>query len=214
MKGPLRPVRWASAAAASAIVLFLMARASAAPLPYHPAGAARLRLSWTARPERIEACRSASDEELEREEEHMRQRVVCDGRFATYVLRVEADGRLMSESIVRGAGLRHDRPVYLLRDFDLSTGAHRVRVVFTRRERADTLPTNVAPSAGARGDTGIFAGRAEREADERRRRARAAIPERLVLDTTLAFASGRVIVVTFNQDRRALELLDGTPTVR
>jgi hypothetical protein len=209
MTAPFRPLRWAAAALASAAGLVLMAWASAAPLSYQPAGVARLRLSWNARPERIEVCRSASDEELEREEEHMRQRVVCDGRFATYALRVEADGRLLSESVVRGAGLRHDRPVYLLRDFDLASGVHRVRVSFTRRERTDTIAPNAAPSARGAADTGIFAGRAEREADERRRRARAAIPARLVLDTTLAFAPGRVLVVTFNQDRRAFEVLGG-----
>jgi len=171
-------------------------------------------LSWNGRPERIEVCRSASDEELEREEEHMRQRVVCDGRFATYDLRVEADGRLLGESIVRGAGLRHDRPVYLLRDFDLVSGVHRLRVSFTRRERTDTIATNAAPRAPAGSDTGIFAGRAEREGDERRRRARAAIPARLLLDTTLVFAPGRVVVVTFDHDRRELYLLDGIPPVR
>ena len=209
MTPPLRPLRWAVAAMASAAGLVLMAWASAAPLAYQPAGVARLRLSWNARPERIEVCRSASDEELEREEEHMRQRVVCDGRFATYALRVEADGRLLSESIVRGAGLRNDRPVYLLRDFDVTSGVHRVRVSFTRRERTDTVATNAAPSGRTGADTGLFAGRAEREADERRRRARGAIPARLVLDTTLTFAPGRVLVVTFDGDRRALEVLDG-----
>ena len=211
MTAPLRPLQWASAAIASAVGLVLMARMSAAPLSYQPAGIARLRLSWNARPERIEVCRSASDEELEHEEEHMRQRVVCDGRFATYVLRVEVDGLLLSESVVRGAGLRHDRPVHLLRDFDLSSGVHRVRVSFTRRERTDTSATNAVSSSRQSADTGIFAGRAEREGDERRRRTRAAVPARLVFDTTLAFAPGHVVVVTFDQDRRALEALDRTP---
>ena len=211
---PSRPVRWALAAIASVAGLFLMARASAAPVPFQPAGMARLRLSWNARPERIEVCRSASEEELEREEEHMRQRVVCDGRFASYVLRVEADDRLLSESVVRGAGLRHDRSVYLLRDFDLSSRAHRVRVSFTRRERAGAGATNARSGARPAADTGVFAGRAERETDERRRRARAAVPARLMLDTTLVFAPGRVIVITFDQDRRELQVLGGTPPSR
>ena len=144
----------------------------------------------------------------------MRQRVVCTGRFATYLLRVEADGRVVSESVVRGAGLRHDRPVYLLRDFDLPSGMHRIRVSFTRRERADTATSSDASNARAATDTGIFAGRAEREADEHRRRARAAIPARLMLDTALAFAPGRVVVVTFDPDQRALQMLDGTPPTR
>jgi len=206
---PFRLLRWAAALVASAAALFLMARASAAPLPYHPAGTARLRLSWSARPERIETCRALSQEELEREEEHMRQRVVCDGHFTTYNLRVEADGRLLSESVVRGAGLRHDRPVYLLRDFDLSSGLHHVRLSFTRRERTDGDAAVAVAPASAAVDTGIFAGRAEREVVERARRARAAIPALLLLDTTLAFAPERVIVVTFNPDRRTLEVLDG-----
>src|SRR4029079_14524581 len=99
---------WAVAALASAAVLVLIARASAAPVPYHDAGMAELRLSWSARPERIETCRTLSAKELEREEEHMRQRVECEGTFASYTLRVASDQRLVSESIVRGAGLRHD----------------------------------------------------------------------------------------------------------
>ena len=63
-----------------------------------------LRLSWSARPERIEVCRALSDKELEEREEHMRQRVECDGRFATYALEVISNGRKVVEAVVRGAG--------------------------------------------------------------------------------------------------------------
>lgn len=208
----MRLLRWAAATVTSAVLLVLLARASAAPLPYHEGGMARLRLSWSARPERIEVCRALSAEELEREEEHMRQRVECDGRFATYTSRVEADGRLLAESVVRGAGLRHDRPMYVLRDFPLSSGLHRVRISFTRREHAGGSTAAIAPTVGAETDTGLFAGRAEREAVERARRQRAAIPARLVLDTSMVFAPDRVIIVTFNAERRALEALD-TPSL-
>jgi hypothetical protein len=58
------------------------------------------------------------------------------------------------------------------------------------------------------GDSGIFAGRAEREADEHARRARAAIPAMPVLDTSLTFTPQRVKLITFDRDRRALEVLD------
>jgi len=207
MTATQRLVRWIGAGVASGAVLFQITRASSVPLPNRDAGLARLRLSWSARPERIEVCRALTAEELARREEHMRLRVECNGRFATYGLRVEADGKVLGESVVRGAGLRHDRPLYLLRDFVLAGGFHHVRVSLVRREQTDG-DTTAMPARSADADTGIFAGRAEREAVEHARRARAAIPARLVLDTTLAFAPNRVIIVTFNADRRALEVLD------
>jgi hypothetical protein len=192
----------------SGALLVLIARASAAPLAYHDSGNAMLRLSWSARPERIETCRTLSREELEREEEHMRQRVECTGTFASYTLRVETDQQLVSESIVRGAGLRHDRPIYLLREWPVSSDAHRVRVSFTRRERPRGRDTTATAQRPSESDTGIFAGRAEREEEERARRRRAAIPSQLVLDTTLVFAPGRVLLVTLNNERRVLEVVN------
>jgi len=198
-----------TASIATAGALFGIARGSAAPLPYHDPDTAGLRLSWSARPERIEVCRALSAEELAEREEHMRQRVECTGRFATYALRIEIDGRAVDETIVRGAGLRHDRPLYVLRDFGLTRGVHHVRISFRRRERTDGDTVAIASAPPTSGDTGIFAGRAEREAVERTRRARAAIPAVLLLDTSLVFRSGRGVIVTFNADRKALEVLEG-----
>ena len=161
-----------AAVAASALALAALARGSAFPLRNADESAARLRLSWSARPERIEACRTLSEKELEEREEHMRQRVECEGRFATYALSVELDGRRASESVVQGAGLRHDRPIFLLRDMDLAPGIHRLLVRFARREqtRLDSAAAVPAPAA-AIADTGLFAGRGEREREERARRA-------------------------------------------
>ncbi len=207
MIAPSRLFWRAAAAVASAASLVLLARASAAPVPYHDAGTALLRLSWSARPERIETCRTLSAEELEREEEHMRQRVECEGTFASYTLRVEADQRVMSESVVRGAGLRHDRPIYVLRELPVAGGAHRVRISFARRERPRDRSAAESTQGRSEPDTGIFAGRAEREEVERTRRRRAAIPSLLVLDTTLVFAPDRVVLITLDAERRTLEVL-------
>ena len=204
-----RAARLVIAVVSTAFGLGLLARASAAPLPFHDGATARLRLSWSARPERIEVCRTLSAEELAQREEHMRQRVECDGRFATYALRVESDGHLIGEAVVHGAGLRHDRPLYVLREYDVAPGVHRVRVSFTRREKTDGDAAAFAPTASAEADTGLFAGRAQREAVERARRARAAIPAHLELDTTLAIAPRQVLVVTFAPEHRALVLLAG-----
>ena len=209
MIAPLRVARLVVASAATGLVLWLMARASAAPLPFHDSAAARLRLSWSARPERIEVCRTVSAEELAEREEHMRQRVECDGRFATYALRVESDGQVIGETVVNGAGLRHDRPLYLLREYDVAPGVHRVRVSFTRREKTDDDAAAFAKVTSTETDTGIFAGRAQREAVEHTRRARAAIPAHLELDTMLAFAPRQVMIVTFAPERRALVVLAG-----
>ena len=191
---------------ATAVALALLAVSSGTPLAYHREDTARLRLSWSARPERIEVCRQLSDEELARRGEHMRQRVECEGGFATYALGIEVDGREAEASVIHGAGLRHDRPLYLLRDYPVPPGQHQVRVTLTRREKADNdsgaLPQARLPDA----DTGLYAGRAAREADERARRARAAIPPILILDTTIAFTPRQVVLVTFNAERRVLEL--------
>ena len=206
-----RLARWLTVALVSAATLFVMARASATHLRWHDRSSARLRLSWRAVPERVEVCRVLSAEELEQRAEHMRQRMECDGRFATYALRVEADGQLLDESVVRGSGLRHDRPLYLLRDFALPGGVHRVRISFARRERTDVDTTAVAPAPAVGADTGLFAGRAGRETVERARRAGAAIPAHLALDTTMIFTPARVTLVTFDADRKAFRLLRANP---
>jgi hypothetical protein len=189
------------------MALFGMAHASAAPIPFHSADSARLRMSWTARPERIEACRTLSDAELAEREEHMRQRVDCDGRLATYALRVGVDGRRVSESVVRGGGLRHDRPIHLLSDVDIPPGRRHVVITFTRREKTDDDAAAFRHVESDVADTGIFAGRAEREMAEHARRAEAAIPPRLKLDTTLVIQPGRVVIVTFDPDDRRLTVV-------
>ena len=205
----MRLARIVAAATATAAGLALLAFASAVPVAYHPEDTARLRLSWSARPERIEVCRTVSAEELAEREEHMRQRVECDGRFATYALRVESDGQVIGETVVHGAGLRHDRPLYLLREYDVAPGVHRVRVSFTRREKTDDDAAAFAKVTSTETDTGIFAGRAQREGVEHTRRARAAIPAHVELDTMLAFVPRQVMIVTFAPERRALVVLAG-----
>jgi hypothetical protein len=202
----MTPARILASGIATAVGLALLAYASAAPLPYHASDAARLRLSWSARPERIEVCRQLSAEEQARREEHMRQRVECEGGFATYTLRVEVDSRAIGETIVHGAGLRHDRPLYLLRDYAIPPGQHRVRVTLTRREKTDNDAAAFAEAVVPDADTGLYAGRAQREATERARRARAALPSSLTLDTAFGFTPRQVALVTFNAERRILEL--------
>jgi len=200
---------------ATTLGLTLLAWVSALPLAFHPPAMARLRLSWSAQPERIETCRTLSAEELAERLEHMRQRVECEGRFATYSLRVELDRRMAGEVVVKGGGLRQDRLLHLLREFAVPPGPHRLRVTFTRREQpADdsTAVVGAAPVPGSEADTGLYAGRAQREVAERARRGQAAIPGQLALDTSLVFAPGRVVLVTLGAGHRMLELrTEATP---
>ena len=206
---PARVARLVVAGVATALVLGLIVRASAAPLSLRDSATARVRLSWSARPERIEVCRRLSAAELAQVAEHMRQRVECEGRFATYALRVESDGRVLGETTVHGAGLRHDRPLYLLREYDVAPGRHHVRVSFTRREKPNAATDTFANTTPIEVDDDIFAGRAQREAVEHARLVRAAIPAHLELDTTIVFAPRQVVIVTFAAERRALVLLTG-----
>jgi hypothetical protein len=204
----MRVVRWLIAALATALSLGVMALLSAAPVRSEDSESARLRLSWSARPERIETCRVLSKAELEKTEEHMRQRVQCEGKFATYALDVFVDGRLVHQSVVRGAGLRHDRPIFLLREIPVPPGAHKIRVSFDRREKTDNDAAAFEKEESSERDSGLFAGRAQREAVEHERRARAAIPAQLSLDRSISFRKGTVVIVTFASERGSLELLN------
>lgn len=203
----MHAARWIPAVILTALSLAAMALLSAAPVRSEGSDSARLRLSWSARPERIETCRVLSKKELEETEEHMRQRVECEGKFATYMLDVFVDERLVHQSVVRGAGLRHDRPIFLLREIPVPAGIHRIRVSFTRREKTDNDAAAFEREESSERDSGLFAGRAQREAVEHERRARAAIPAQLSLDRSLSFRSGRVFVVTFGPERGSLALL-------
>jgi hypothetical protein len=201
--------RWTASLIVTAIALIAVARLSGSPVATRAAGSSAFRLSWSARPERIEKCRQLSKQELAEREEHMRQRIECEGAFATYSLRVLVGGKLVHESIVRGAGLRHDRPIYLLRDLQVSPGTHAVQVSFVRRESAGSDSVATESRTDDDDDSGTFHGRAEREREERARRARAAIPPRLVFDSVLNFAPGKVLVLTLDSERRSLVLLSG-----
>jgi len=181
--------------------------------PYHirPDEAGIIRLAWSARPERIESCREPSEAELAQLPAHMRQKVVCEGTSARYRLRVSRDGASLVDEVVRGSGLRHDRPLYLLRDLPTAPGRHEIAVRF---ERIDSL-TPVAPAApdsGERGGDSLIAGlpgRDRREADERRHRRLEAVPARLSLDQTVVLDPRQILLVTYDVEGRRLVSVSG-----
>ncbi len=189
------------AGAAVAVAAFALLRAgSVAPLTGAAGDAGALRLSWSARPERIETCRRLSDAELAERPQHMRMRWECEGLFARYALDVRADGGVLAADTVRGGGLRHDRSMHLLREYALPAGARHLQIELRRIEaeiRPDTAETGVVAAGTGSAD------RDTRESQERRARRGESLPEVLRLDTTLVVPPRGVILVTYlNSERR------------
>ncbi len=139
-----------------------------------------LRLAWTARPERIEDCRQRSDEELSKLPSHMRQPMSCVGTSATYRLEVRWNDQMIVQQTIRGAGLRHDRPLYLYRNIDLPPGDAVIRVAFQRVE-------SVTGSARAREE---------------------AVPPSLLFERHLQLKSRKVVLVTYDAERRDLVIVE------
>ncbi|MBK7907317.1 MAG: hypothetical protein IPJ78_12220 [Gemmatimonadetes bacterium] len=163
------PVTLAAAAALAAL--------SGVPVRWYPDAAAELRLSWSARPERLEVCRERTDAELAERPAHMRQRMECEGRSATYALTVLVDDDTLEGSVIQGSGMRQDRPVHLLRRHPVGEGTHRVRVRLVRREE-----------------------RTEEERRERREhgaRVLESLPPRAELDTVVSFQRAAAVLVTY-----------------
>src|SRR4029079_17327111 len=107
---------------------------------------------------------------------HMRQSMSCVGTSATYLLEVRWNDRLIVHQTVRGGGLRHDRPLYLFRNIELPPGDAAIRVAFQRVEP-------LTPNA-----------RAHEEA----------IPSSLSLEQHLHLESRKVVLVTYDPERRTL----------
>lgn len=167
-----------------------------------------VRLAWSVRPERIEACRTLTDAELADVPAHMRQRVQCEGRSARYRLTVRVDVTPRVDTTVTGGGARSDRPVYVFREVSVPEGAHRLEVRFER----EALPRDSAgPEAEESGPDSLLAGRAQREAQERLRRREEAVPATIDLTTPITAEARTVLLVTYDIDRRTLVLRTRPP---
>jgi hypothetical protein len=180
---------------------------SVAPWPTRAAKGefAQVRLSLSARPERVEQCRQLTDEELAKLPAHMRLRIQCDGFSASYRLTIAVNGESLVLDTLRGGGLRHDRPIHVFREYDVTPGEKRLSIDVAR---IDGRGTSVAADSSrdtsqVEADT-LLGGRAEREREERSRRVAEAMPARLVLDTLVRIGRARVVLVTFDNNTRRL----------
>lgn len=172
--------------------MMVMAGLSRAPWVVDAGTDGVLRISLSARPDRVETCRALSDEELATRPAHMRQAVVCEGGAARYQLTVASDAAALLDEEVTGGGARSDRPMHLLREFPLAAGSHHLSVRFVL---IDSLP----PDSAADSATGTG-----QEAAERNRRRSEAVPVEMTLDTTIIIAAQRVVLVTYDPQLRRL----------
>ncbi|MEA3245178.1 MAG: hypothetical protein U9Q74_03370 [Gemmatimonadota bacterium] len=178
-----------------------------------PAASAMVRVSWSARPERVETCRRLSDEEYAGRPTHMRRRVECEGTTARYELRVLRDSVLLAVDTVRGGGLRHDRELYVYRELAVPPGRARIAVRFVRLDSslaADELLRADTSAEAALGGAAI-GDRAAREDEERQRRRAEAVAPLLELDTVIALAPRGAVLVTYGDVTRRLTLRAGLP---
>lgn len=148
-------------------------------------GDALLRLSWSARPERVETCRAQSPEALAKLPAHMRQDVICEGVSAEYRLEVLRNGAVLADETVRGGGIRHDRPVYVFREIPQAAGDAAITVRFSR---TDAAPATTPSASGQIPD----------------------LPRSVTFERRLHFEAGAVILVTYDAERRQLVGVGGT----
>ena len=201
-----RDFAWRGFAVAMAVLAALGLRAATAKELASPtAGSSLVRLSWTARPERVERCRRLTDDELAQRPAHMRMRMECEGGFARYLLTVRVDGNLVAGDTIRGGGVRHDRPMHVFNEIAVAPGSRHLVVELARLDSVSTDSTDsAAATPGGQGADTLLGAREGREMDERRRRVAEAIPARLILDTTVALAAGGVVLVTWDAGSRKL----------
>jgi hypothetical protein len=201
-------------------VTIVVTQASVLRMKLNPSDAAVLRLAWTARPERVEDCRTQTEEELSKLPPHMRQAVICEGTTAAYRLEVRHQGELIADQVVRGGGLRHDRPLYVSREIQLLPGDSVISVKFTRLDSQKPPATSEherSEHAGAeafgaeRRSSAIDSDRRRREGEERLHSREEAVPALLTLEQRLRLSSREVTLVTYDAQRRELIVIGSPP---
>lgn len=170
----------------AALVLSVIAAASSARLDTDAPSTGVLRLTWSARPERIETCREQSPAEQAQLPAHMRQPRVCEGTSASYRLEVVYNGSVIDSRILRGGGLRRDRRMYVLRDLPVPSGPADLAVRVNRIE--DPSPESDAAPPGSA----------------------AFVPAQPLLRARLHVAPREVVLVTYDEERRALRAVQRT----
>lgn len=126
-----RHARIAGAVALAVVLVAAVAGLSRLPYTAEDGAGSVLRLSWRFRGSE-RTCRRLSPSELEELPVHMRREEVCEDRVPPYRLRVRVDGAPVVDRVVRTAGARSDRPLYVFEETGLQAGRHLLEVSFER----------------------------------------------------------------------------------
>ncbi|MDP1858473.1 MAG: hypothetical protein Q8K82_07380, partial [Gemmatimonadaceae bacterium] len=171
-----------------------------------------LRIAWSARPERVETCRTLSDSELEALPEHMRQRTVCEGASARYHLEVRRDERVIATAELRGGGLRGDRQLYVFRELAIPSGTSDIAVRLVRLDSTISPDSTDADAEDRPDDATRRTARGRPDADgSRSRRLADMVPARLELRERVTLAPREVLLVTYDTDSRRLRSVRSSP---
>ncbi|HJQ67203.1 MAG TPA: hypothetical protein VJ816_12530 [Gemmatimonadales bacterium] len=184
-------VRWTVGTVGAAGVLVLVRLLSFLTYSSEHGTDAIVRLAWRARGETVRDCRRLTPAELAKLPVHMRQERVCEGRVLPYRLRVELDNVKVVDRLIHGAGVREDRPLYVLQDLPVRQGVHRLAVAFALERSSSAAPDRHGE---------------EEEAESQR----LATPAQLAFDTTLTVATRRILLVTYDEERERLVVRDGS----
>lgn len=204
-------------------VMLALTLASAAPFRVNARPDARLRVAFSARPERIETCRTPSESELANLPAHMRQGVVCEGTTATYRLEVRRDDSLVTTALLRGGGLRHDRRLYALRELSVPSGHGTIDVRLVRVDSVADRPARESRASDDHeraehgdgvihsrdDDSRIGADALSRDEDEHRRTVADEVPPLLTLHDTMTLRPREVLLVTYDQSTHRLRTVRG-----
>ena len=171
-----------------------------------------LRVAWSARPERVETCRTLSDSALDALPEHMRQRTVCAGASARYHLEVRRDERVIATAELRGGGLRGDRQLYVFRELAIPSGTSDIAVRLVRLDSTVSPDSSDADAEHRPDDAGRRTTRGRPEADgSRSRRLADMVPARLELRERVTLAPREVLLVTYDSESRRLRSVRSSP---
>ena len=190
------------------LLMLGMVALSRVPVPVYRSTDGLLRVAMSARPERVEVCRAVSDSELANTPEHMRQRNICEGVAAAYLLEVMRNNTVLASDTVRGGGLRNDRQLYVLKDFTVPSGVSNFEVRFRRidQQSSDSAAYGSGGGAVAKNDDDDDDDdeQEDRERTARARRAADAVPRDMQFRETVTLTPREILLVTYDRESRTL----------